>query len=797
MINSLDKIIQDAVDRGVLQKLTSDEQIISSEVHIDGIKYLNFGSCSYLGLEHSKLLKEAVKNATEKYGTQFSTSRTYLSIGLYEELESSLYKMFQKPALVTASTTLGHLSALPILVEEGDVVILDLQVHSSIQMSAQLLKANKIPIHIIPHNDMAALEKKIKLLQEKANKIWYMADGVYSMYGDFAPLKKIQSLLNRYKKLHLYIDDAHGMGWTGDQGIGYVRSQMEHHDKMILATSLNKSFAASGGVLLFPNKEMYRKVKNCGSTMIFSGPIQPPMLGAGIASAKLHQSDEFKDLQDEFEQKITFTNHKLSVLGLPQYARTNSPLFFIPVGLPTMVLNIIERMKRKGYYLNSAGFPATPMKKGGLRFMINNNHTIEDIDQMLTTLQQEYIVGLHAEGSSPEEVTKQFKIAPFINPTFKKQIHKKENWQIFKEYQLSSIKEIDSEEWNALFSKHGSNVHQNLKQLEQVFKGNKELENNWEIKYHTIRDTEGNIVLASVYTIALMMDDLLAEKSLSEKIKELRKKDRLYLTSKNILTGTPFTKGKSIYIDYENKYWKEALKSHVNLLQDIADKNNVSNILLREFCRDQKTSIEGILMNLGLLEVQLPHNLVVDDMTWENTNDLMSRLSQKYRYSLRKEILKREGQFEVEFKRPSGKHEQEYTFELYKNVHSQSTEISVFELPYKLFQKMYTDPSYDFIYLYLKEVSEKPVAVMMSQIIDNIYNAQLVGLDYNYAREYGCYKQILYQTVKRAKYLGCEKIDLAYTADMEKKKVGAKPKDNFGFAMALEHDSYVEMQSLK
>tara|TARA_B100001287_G_scaffold276696_1_gene288779 strand:- start:4637 stop:7030 length:2394 start_codon:yes stop_codon:yes gene_type:complete len=797
MINSLDKIIQNAVDRGVLQKLTSDEKITCSEVHIDGVKYKNFGSCSYMGLEHSPELKEAVKIATEKFGTQFSTSRTYLSIGLYEELESSLSEIFKKPALVTASTTLGHLSALPIIVEEGDVVVLDLQVHSSIQMSAQLLKANKIPIHIIPHNDMNALENKIKLLREKANKIWYMADGVYSMYGDFAPLKKIQFLLNKYKKLHLYIDDAHGMGWTGEQGIGYVRSQMAHHERMVLATSLNKSFAASGGALLFPNQEMYRKVKNCGSTMIFSGPIQPPMLGAGIASAKLHQTDQFKDLQDEFEQKIAFTNHKLSALGLPQYARTNSPLFFIPVGLPNMILNIIERMKRKGYYINSAGFPATPMKKGGLRFMINNSLSIDDINEMLTALKQEYIVGLYAEGSSPEEVTKHFKIAPYINPNLEMQQKKNKNLFAFEENQLSSIKEIDEKEWNALFSRHGSNVYQNLKKLEQVFRGNRELENNWEIKYHTIRDAKGKIILASVYTIALMMDDLLAEKDLSKKIKELRKKDRFYLTSKNILTGTPFTKGKSVYINYENEYWEQALKSHVNLLQDIADKNNVSNILLREFCGNQKTRIEGLLMDLGLLEVQLPKNLVIDEMTWENTNDLMSRLTQKYRYSLKKEILKKEAQFEVDFCRPSTKSAQKYTFDLYKNVHNQSTEISVFELPYKLFEKIYSDPTYDFIYLYLKGISEKPVAVMLSQIIDNIYNAQLVGLDYKYSRDYGCYKQILYQTVKRAKNLGCEKIDLAYTADMEKKKVGAKPKDNFGFAMALEHDSYAEMQRLK
>ncbi|PHS05149.1 MAG: hypothetical protein COA88_12720 [Kordia sp.] len=796
MLNSLDKIIQDGVDRGLLQKFTSNEQLDSADICIDDSKYVNFGSCSYLGLEYHSALKEGVKSAVDRFGTQFSTSRTYLSIGLYDQLETELGKMFEKPALVSASTTLGHLAALPVIIEEGDVVILDFQVHSSIQMTAQILKANKISIHLIPHNDMDSLELKIKALSEKANRIWYMADGVYSMYGDFAPLDRVEKLLNKYKKFHLYIDDAHGMGWTGKNGIGYVRSQIKHHDKMVLVTSLNKSFAASGGVMIFPNEEMFRKVKNCGSTMIFSGPIQPPMLGAGIESAKLHQSQEFTSVQHELRKKIEYTNQRISELELPQYQMTESPLFFIPVGLPQIIRTIIKRMKKQGFFLNSASYPATPIKKGGLRFMINNNLSIQQIESMLVTLKKEYVLGLLSEGSSPEYVAKLFKLDPFL---VNHGVSAGENGTSMNLHatSYSTISEIDSKEWNLLFSKFGSNEHQNLKELELVFKGNSSREYNWDINYHVIRDADGHIILASVYSLALMMDDLLADKNISEKIKELRKDNRFYLTSKTIMTGTPFTKGRSVYIDYTNDDWKEAVKMHVELLQDIAEDKEVTKIILREFCSSQKKRLESHLMELGLLELELPSNCVIDDMSWKDTDGLLSRLSQKYRYSLRKEILNKEEQFEVSFERPVLESDRQHTFELYKTVHNRSTEISVFELPYSLFLKMYEDPSYDFIHLYIKDGPEHPVAVMLSQVIENVYNAQLVGLDYDYVRENGTYKQILYQTVKRAKQLGCSKVDLAYTAEMEKKKVGAVPESTFGFIMALEHDSYAEMQLLK
>ena len=98
---------------------------------------------------------------------------------VHRNVENQLSQMFGQPALVTASTTLGHLAALPIIIQPDDVVILDLQVHSSVQMTAQILKANKVAVHLIPHNNMESLEAKIKTLQEKANQ-FKLKGGVFA-----------------------------------------------------------------------------------------------------------------------------------------------------------------------------------------------------------------------------------------------------------------------------------------------------------------------------------------------------------------------------------------------------------------------------------------------------------------------------------------------------------------------------------------------------------------------------------------------------------------------------------------
>ncbi len=796
MLEVLKQLMENGFSKGVIHQFTGNEPIDGADVSINDQALINFGSCSYLGLEFHPALKEGVTTAVAAYGTQFSSSRTYLSLGLYHQLETALEQIFEQPVIATASTTLGHLAALPVLVKENDAVVIDLQVHSSVQMAVELLKARKVSTYVIPHNDMDALESKIKTLRSKHDKIWYLADGVYSMYGDCAPVHQLESLLNTYKKFHLYIDDAHGMSWAGKHGCGYVRSQIEHHPKMVLVSSLNKSFASSGGVLVFPNEALKKDVLNCGSTIIFSGPIQPPMLGAALASARLHLSPEIKQHQQELRKKVAFTNQRLKELHLPQYRESDSPLFFIPCGMIRYILNIIQRLKEQGYYINAASFPAVPMKKGGLRFMINNNHSIAQIDAMLVALQKAYVAGLAEEGSSLEEVAKTFRIPSFsipeAKPTNVLPLPAKLTSTLHR-----SIKAFPADEWDACFRQKGNLLHHNLLQLEDVFSNNLELENNWKFYYYAVHDEQGEEVLKAYYTCAQMMDDMLAPATVSAKVKEQRSTDPYYLTSKVIISGSLFSKGQSIRINTNHSNWEQALQMLVQQMQITAEQEKASKILLRELDDLQSMGIKDLMLDLGFVANQLPNNCVVNDLSWGTVDEMMAGMKQKYRYSLRKEILALEHLFEVAHHKPTTQAEHLQGYRLYQAVHEKALAISVFELPYALFEMMGTHEQYDIIRLYLKEAPEQPVAIMYSYINHGVYNALTVGLDYRYVKTHNTYKQILFQTVKRAHALGCHKVDLAYTADMEKKKVGATTETAYAYTLAMEHFSFAQLNAIR
>ncbi len=128
--------------------------------------------------------------------------------------------MFGGHVLVTPTTSLGHMATLPSIVESTDAVLLDHQVHASVQMAANQLRVKGCSVELIRHNNMERLEAMIERVAKTSNRIWYMADGVYSMFADFAPFEDLRALLDRHEQLYLYIDDSHGVGWAGKHGRG-------------------------------------------------------------------------------------------------------------------------------------------------------------------------------------------------------------------------------------------------------------------------------------------------------------------------------------------------------------------------------------------------------------------------------------------------------------------------------------------------------------------------------------------------------------------------------------------------
>ena len=83
-IDIIDQTISDGVAKNLLHLYNDDECFDGNTITLNNRRLINFGSCSYLGLEFDNRLKESAKTAIDHFGTQFSASRAYISLGLYQ-----------------------------------------------------------------------------------------------------------------------------------------------------------------------------------------------------------------------------------------------------------------------------------------------------------------------------------------------------------------------------------------------------------------------------------------------------------------------------------------------------------------------------------------------------------------------------------------------------------------------------------------------------------------------------------------------------------------------------------------
>ena len=99
-----------------------------------------------------------------------------------------------------------------------------------------------------------------------------------------------------------------------------------------MVASLAKAFSAGGAVLALPDAETARLVRSCGSTMIFSGPLQPALIGAAIASARVHLSKELSERQDKLRERIQLFNTLAEARGIPLGSPAATPIRFVKTG---------------------------------------------------------------------------------------------------------------------------------------------------------------------------------------------------------------------------------------------------------------------------------------------------------------------------------------------------------------------------------------------------------------------------------------------------------------------------------
>jgi len=754
------ELFTDAKQRNIMHLQIDEGNVFGNRIHIQNRVLKNFGTCGYMGLENDPRVIAKSVEFTKKYGMQYSVSRAYASTGINELLEEKIGQIYGKPAIVYPSTSKAHISIIPTVVSEEDAVILDQQVHLSVQTAVQLLRQKGTTIDMIRHSNLEMLERKIKELGNKYQKIWYMIDGIYSMYGDAAPMKELSVLLEKHPQLHLYIDDAHGMSWTGKNGGGFVFEETGILDKMILVSTMAKGFGAVGGIGIFPNRDLWWSVRAYGGPLTYSHPLTPAVLGASLAIADIHLSDEIYTLQKELKDKINYCHNALQEKGLPILSKSWTPIKYIGAGKPQTGYNMMKGILDDGYFINIGIFPAVSVKCTGIRFTITRHQTYEDIDGLVASIHRNYHRALKEEKITDTQVRKAFKLS----------IQKKEDKTEHLHY-YTSINQIDKEEWDSIYKKEGSYDYDGMQYLEKAFSNNPDKHNNWEFFYFIKRGKDNKIKLASFFTLGIYKDDFLSPENISRQAEEKRIKDPYYLTSKTLAMGSMLTIGNHLYIDKTESDWKERLNDFIQEIEILREKVHAETVLLRDFPTED-TELCEFFTEKGFVKIAMPNNNVIDIRGWQSKEEFWEQLSRKRKKNFNQDVRPYINAYEIEYKTQLSPEEIVYAYELFMNISKKNYAINIFPYPIRSLEAMNEFDRWEFIELSTPKESDKAVAYIMCYKGHKSYIPMFMGMDYHCSKQ--PYKQALYQIVLRAKSLGYDFIELGLSADMDKRKFGAE-----------------------
>jgi 8-amino-7-oxononanoate synthase len=351
-----------------------------SEAIYKGRRIIMCGSNNYLGLTVHPKVREAAKNAVEKFGTSCTGSR-FLNgtLEMHLELEQQLAEYVGKEAALVFSTGMQvNLGTVSAVVGKGDVVILDKDDHASIVDGARLSWGE---IKRFRHNDLKDLERVLNLVGPDKKKI-VVVDGLFSMEGDIAPLPEIVPLLKKYNA-RLMVDDAHGIGVLGRGRGTAAHFGMTDEVDLIMGT-FSKSFASLGGFIA-GDKVVVDYIQHTARSLIFSASIPPSNAAAALAALKIMREEP--ERVDRLTEVGKIMRKGFSDLGF-DIGNSETPVIPIIVGDDVKTFVFWKALLDAGVYVNAIIAPATPPGRQLLRTSYTAVHSDDQLDRVLETFAQ-------------------------------------------------------------------------------------------------------------------------------------------------------------------------------------------------------------------------------------------------------------------------------------------------------------------------------------------------------------------------------------------------------------------------
>ncbi|MGE4169797.1 MAG: aminotransferase class I/II-fold pyridoxal phosphate-dependent enzyme [Candidatus Margulisiibacteriota bacterium] len=335
----------------------------------------DFTTNDSLGLSTHPALLESVKASFSKMGATGSRLLGGDSPTL-RELEAALAQWLSiESALVFNSGYHANTGILPALYGPGDVVFADRLCHASLWDGIALSKAS---LHRFAHNDLTHLETLLKKHRPNAKRAVIVAEALFSMDGDFAPLSDLVRLKHQFGA-ELYVDEAHSIGAYGPTGNGLVGLLGLEKDIDFWVGTFGKAFGSYGAFVGCADILKHLLI-NKARPFIFSTALPQPVVAWNLAAIHLmpHLHSERQTLHRHSAQ---FRDH------LPG---TPSTSHIVPVitGSAASALALADRLHTEGFAVTAIRHPTVPKGTERIRLSLTATHSPDTLHHLLHILSE-------------------------------------------------------------------------------------------------------------------------------------------------------------------------------------------------------------------------------------------------------------------------------------------------------------------------------------------------------------------------------------------------------------------------
>ena len=355
------------------------EQVLSPTRAIcNGRDTILLGTYNYMGMTFDPDVIAAGKAAMEDFGAGTTGSRVLNgTFRDHRDVEAALREFYAMDhAMVFSTGYQANLGIISTLAGKGDYIILDIDSHASIYDGCAMGRAEVVPFK---HNDVEALEKRLKRIPEGAGKL-VVLEGVYSMMGDVAPLKEMVRIAKAHGAMVL-VDEAHSMGFIGEHGRGVAEEQGVLDQVDFIIGTFSKSVGTVGGFCV-SNHPKFEVLRLVCRPYVFTAALPPAVMASSATSIRklMHGGNKRAHLWENSR-----TLHKgLRDLGFK--LGTDEPQSaIIAVIMPDLEKGAMmwEALLKEGLYVNLARPPATPAGMTLLRCSLCAEHTAEQVRTIL------------------------------------------------------------------------------------------------------------------------------------------------------------------------------------------------------------------------------------------------------------------------------------------------------------------------------------------------------------------------------------------------------------------------------